>query len=244
MSQMGAILGCGLIDASGRNVTISLFNRHNSCKRQSAIIGMAIFWQYWYWYPLIPFITLCLQPTMVMALNHELEMVKMDVQSRERNRSRFDYVENLKEEKKKKNKKAITVELSVAAKTKQRQQKKKTDEETAEEENEVKEESKEEKEAMEVDSESKKEEEESKEVKESKYNVLSNPSRVTPNQVQYVHWVDERYRPLTTRFQGFVMVEDTKPDEKVELVEQKEIASGGVYGDEPEPPKPFLFLGN
>jgi len=250
MSQMGAILGCGLIDASGRNVTISLFNRHNSCKRQSAIIGMAIFWQYWYWYPLIPFITLCLQPTMVMALNHELEMVKIDVESRERNRSRFDYVENLKEEKKKKNKKAIKVELSVAAKTKQRQ-KKKTGEEVKEEaeaakEKESEQKKEESKEAMEVDSESKNEEESKKEEKEkeSKYNVLSNPSRVTPNQVQYVQWIDERYRPLTTRFQGFVMVEDTKPDEKVELVEQKEIASGGVYGDEPEPPKPFLFLGN
>merc|ERR1712129_386466 len=107
-----------------------------------------------------------------------------------------------------------------------------------------------EKEKMEVDeSESKKEkekgkEEEAKKESNNKYNVLTNPSRVTPNQVQYVQWTDERYRPLTTRFQGFVMVEDTKPEEEVELVEQKEIASGGVYGDEPEPPKPFLYLGN
>jgi len=239
MSQMGAILGCGLIDASGRNVTISLFNRHNACKRQSAIIGMAIFWQYWYWYPLIPFITLCLQPTMVMALNHELEMVKMDVESRERNKERFDYVENLKEEKKGKRKKAIKVELSVAAKTKQRQKKK----EESKEETTEKEESGE-KEEMAVDASESKEEEESGQKEERKYNVLPNPSRVTPNQVQYVQWVDERYRPLTTRFQGFVMVEDTKPEEKVELVEQKQIASGGVYGDEPEPPKPFLYLGN
>merc|ERR1712129_559921 len=159
-----------------------------------------------YWYPLIPFITLCLQPTMVMALNHELEMVKIDVESRERNKSRFDYVENLKEEEKGKEKMAV-------------------------DESESKEEEKE-----------KGKEEEAK--KSSKYNVLTNPSRVTPNQVQYVQWTDERYRPLTTRFQGFVMVEDTKPEEEVELVEQKEIASGGVYGDEPEPPKPFLYLGN
>merc|ERR1712176_1723506 len=96
-----------------------------------------------------------------------------------------------------------------------------------------------EKEEMEVDASERKEEEESGQKEERKYNVLPNPSRVTPNQVQYVQWVDERYRPLTTRFQGFVMVEDTKPEEKVELVEQKQIASGGVYGDEPEPPKPF-----
>merc|ERR1712217_348032 len=79
-------------------------------------------------------------------------------------------------------------------------------------------------------------------MEESKYNVLENPSRVTPNQVKYVQWVDTRYKPLTARFQGFVMVQDTKPDLETELVEQKEIASGGVYGDEPDPPEPFLFL--
>merc|ERR1712129_606019 len=183
-----------------------------------------------YWYPLIPFITLCLQPTMVMCLNHKLEMVKIDVESRERNKSRFDYVENLKEEKKGKRKKAIKVELSVAAKTKQRQKKKEEETETEESADSEK------KEKMEVDESESKEKEKGKEEeakKSSKYNVLTNPSRVTPNQVQYVQWTDERYRPLTTRFQGFVMVEDTKPEEEVELVEQKEIASGGVYGDEP-----------
>merc|ERR1719300_1087283 len=116
-----------------REPTISLFNRHNACKRQSAIIGMAIFWQYWYWYPLIPFITLCFEPTMIMALNRELQMVKLSVESREKNKARFDYVENLKEEKQDKRKKAIKVELSIAAKTKQRKQQKEKEKEKEEE---------------------------------------------------------------------------------------------------------------
>merc|ERR1712154_1775 len=123
MCQMGAILGCGLIDAAGRNVTISLFDSHNNCRRQSAIIGMAFFWQYWFWYPLIPFITLCFQPTMIMNLNKELKMVKINVESREKDKKRFDYVENLKEDTKKKQKAKIKVSLSVAAKTKQRMSK-------------------------------------------------------------------------------------------------------------------------
>merc|ERR1712113_411630 len=253
MSQMGAVLGCGLIDAAGRNVTISLFNAHNNCKRQSAIIGMAIFWQYWYWYPLIPFITLCFEPTMIMALNRELQMVKINVESREKNKNRFHYVENLKEEKQDKRKKAIKVELSIAAKTKQRKQQKEKEKEKEEEKEDEDVEmkgastEKEESGKMEVDgdgdddgTESKKDDDGKKE--ESKYNVLENPSRVTPNQVKYVQWVDTRYKPLTARFQGFVMVQDTKPDLETELVEQKEIASGGVYGDEPDPPEPFLFL--
>merc|ERR1712079_679807 len=231
-----------------------------NCKRQSAIIGMAIFWQYWYWYPLIPFITLCFEPTMIMALNRELQMVRLSVESREKNKAKFDYVENLKEEKKDKRKKAIKVELSIAAKTKQRKQQK--EKETAERKEDKEEDgdvemggSKEEKESeesgkggdqdksneMEVDGEDE-DGKEAEERKESKYNVLDNPSRVTPNQVKYVQWVDTRYKPLTARFLGFVMVEDTKPDLETELVEQKEIASGGVYGDEPDPPEPFLFL--
>jgi len=267
MCQMGAILGCGLIDASGRNVTISLYNKYNNCKRQYAIIGMAIFWQYWYWYPLIPFITLCFKPTMIMSLNKDLKMIKINVESREKNKNKFDYVENLKEEKKDKKKKAIKVELSVAAKTKQRQQKKqkeKEEEEKKEEDSgdsgdvdmEDKDNNQEDKpktddsNKMEVDDESKEEkksdDDESKEEKkeeEAEFNLLQNPSRVTPNQVSYIQWTDKRYKPLTLRLSGFVMVEDTKPSEETQFVEQKEISAGGVYGDEPKPPAPFLYLG-
>merc|ERR1711997_326727 len=88
--------------------------------------------------------------------------------------------------------------------------------------------------------------EEKKEEKkeESEFNLLSNPSRVTPNQIKYVQWIDKRYKPLTLRLSGFVMVEDTKPEMDEEFVEQKEIGTGGVYGDEPDPPKPFKYMGN
>merc|ERR1712228_565708 len=241
MCQMGAILGCGLIDAAGRNVTISLFDSHNNCKRQSAIIGMAMFWQYWFWYPLIPFITLCFQPTMIMNLNKELKMVKINVESREKDKARFDYVENLKEDTKKKQKKQIKVSLSVAAKTKQRKSKQskieKENKENGKEENDV------EMKGNDDDEKKKNEEEKTKEV-ESEFNLLSNPSRVTPNQIKYVQWIDKRYKPLTLRLSGFVMVEDTKPEMDEEFVEQKEIGTGGVYGDEPDPPKPFKYMGN
>merc|ERR1712176_1357365 len=132
---------------------------------------------------------------------------------------RFDYVENLKEDAKKKQKNKITVSLSVAAKTKKRQS------------NLIK--LREAEKKMDV-----------VEEKESEFNLLCNPSRVTPNQIKYVQWIDKRYKPLTLRLSGFVMVEDTKPELDEEFVEQKEIGSGGVYGDEPDPPKPFKYLGN
>merc|ERR1712129_184395 len=156
-------------------------------------------------------------------------------------KKRFDYVENLKEDAKKKQKNKITVSLSVAAKTKKRQskliklseaEKEKWLAAVPEDEN-----------GNDVDVEmadgDKKEE-----AKESEFNLLCNPSRVTPNQIKYVQWIDKRYKPLTLRLSGFVMVEDTKPELDEEFVEQKEIGSGGVYGDEPDPPKPFKYLGN
>merc|ERR1712176_1724194 len=164
---------------------------------------------------------------------------------------RFDYVENLKEDAKKKQKNKITVSLSVAAKTKKRQskliklseaEKEKVLAAVPEDEN-----------GNDADVEmadggDKKEEEEKKmdvvEEKESEFNLLCNPSRVTPNQIKYVQWIDKRYKPLTLRLSGFVMVEDTKPELDEEFVEQKEISAGGVYGDEPAPPKPFKYLGN
>merc|ERR1712232_110665 len=65
------------------------------------------------------------------------------------------------------------------------------------------------KDEMDVDAEEEKKEEE--EAAESEFNLLSNPSRVTPNQIKYVQWIDKRYKPLTLRLSGFVMVEDTKP---------------------------------
>jgi len=51
MARFGAALGQGFIDAGGRNVTISLQSRAGS-RNTSAIVGMVMFCQFWYWYPL------------------------------------------------------------------------------------------------------------------------------------------------------------------------------------------------
>jgi len=40
------------------------------------------------------------------------------------------------------------------------------------------------------------------------------------------------------------MVEDTLPNEEIKLVEFKTLDTQGVYGNEPEPPKPFYYLGD
>lgn len=72
---MGAILATGILDAGGRNVTIALQSRTKH-DRITAVIGMAVFSQFWYWYPLIYFASLSFAPTAFIGLNHDLNMPK------------------------------------------------------------------------------------------------------------------------------------------------------------------------
>ncbi|VAH21529.1 unnamed protein product [Triticum turgidum subsp. durum] len=80
MSKMGAILASGILDAGGRNVTIKLRSR-NKHDKLTAVIGLAVFTQFWYWYPLLYFISLAFSPTAIMGLNSNLEVPKFEFMS-------------------------------------------------------------------------------------------------------------------------------------------------------------------
>ena len=56
----------GLRSASG-------FFRRTSC------VGMMLFLQYWYWYPLSYCLSLALQPSALIGLNADLKLPKMQV---------------------------------------------------------------------------------------------------------------------------------------------------------------------
>jgi 26S proteasome regulatory subunit N2 len=73
MARFGAALGQGLVDAGGRNVTISLQSRAGS-KNTGAIIGMTLFAQFWYWYPLAHCACLAFEPTGIIGLTGELKV--------------------------------------------------------------------------------------------------------------------------------------------------------------------------
>ena len=73
VARFGAVLGQGLIDAGGRNVTISLQSRAGS-RNTSAIVGMALFCQFWYWYPLAHCACLAFEPTAIIGLNGDLKV--------------------------------------------------------------------------------------------------------------------------------------------------------------------------
>lgn len=73
MARFGAALGQGLIDAGGRNATISLQSRAGT-RNTSAIVGMTLFCQFWYWYPLAHCACLAFEPTAIIGLNGDLKV--------------------------------------------------------------------------------------------------------------------------------------------------------------------------
>ncbi|XP_042036573.1 26S proteasome non-ATPase regulatory subunit 1 homolog A-like isoform X1 [Salvia splendens] len=89
MSVMGAILASGIIDAGGRNVTIKLLSKTKHDKR-TAVVGLAVFSQYWYWHPFIYFISLAFSPTALIGLNYDLNTPKFNFLSQAKP-SLFEY---------------------------------------------------------------------------------------------------------------------------------------------------------
>lgn len=73
MAKFGAALSQGIIDAGGRNVTISMQNKSGS-GNMPAIVGMALFAQFWYWFPLAHCLSLAFTPTAIIGLTHDLRV--------------------------------------------------------------------------------------------------------------------------------------------------------------------------
>jgi len=80
MARMGAIMATGLLDAGGRNLTVALRSPSGYFRRTS-VVGLMLFLQYWYWYPLSYCISLALQPSAFIALNADLKLPRMQARS-------------------------------------------------------------------------------------------------------------------------------------------------------------------
>jgi 26S proteasome regulatory subunit N2 len=89
MAKFGCALALGIIDAGGRNCTISLQTQTGNLN-MSAIVGMAVFTQYWYWFPFTHFLSLAFSPTSIIAVDQELEIPSFKFHSNSRP-SMFDY---------------------------------------------------------------------------------------------------------------------------------------------------------
>lgn len=247
LAKFGATLSQGIIDAGGRNVTINLENAQTTTLNTKAIVGLAIFSQSWYWFPLAHFLSLSFAPTSVIGVRGgDLKIPKFELNCHA-NQEYFQYPPKVEESKEKQPDKLATAVLSTTAKAKTRAKKKqhKKEEDDKMEVDDEKKDEKKDGEKVEKRSEdtsepvpkdnkvsASKEDNKKDENKETSFQPatirytktpykIENLSRVLPQQSSYVSFIkDDRFVPVR-KFRGtgsIIVLQDTKPDESVEFI--------------------------
>ena len=122
MTKFGSAISLGIIDAGGRNCTISLQTQTGNLN-MAGIVGMAVFTQYWYWFPLTHFLSLSFTPTSVIGVDQDLEVPSFKFHSATRP-SLFDYPPEQETKTEDAPEKVKTAVLSTTAQAKRRAQKK------------------------------------------------------------------------------------------------------------------------
>lgn len=228
MCKFGCAMALGIIDAGGRNCTISLQTQTGNLN-MPGIIGMAVFTQYWYWFPLAHFLSLSVTPTSIIAIDQKLEVPAFKFYSNTKP-SLFDYPPEETAKVDSGPEKIKTAVLSTTAQAKRRAAKKEkqktadgmdVDEPAAEtpkvDDRMDTDEDKNDDAATTTDE--KRDEEEKKPKKEKVGYDLSNMSRVLPAQLKYLSFPDSRYKPVKQPVTGGVIVVlDTKPKEDRETI--------------------------
>lgn len=215
------------------------------------VVGMLVFTQYWYWFPLSHFLSLAFQPTAVIGLNKDLDMPVVQFKSAAKP-STYGYPAPLEEKKKEDKEKVATAILSITNKQKKKEaeRKKKEDDkmDVDEKEEKKKEEEKKEEEKKKDEEEKKKDEEKKEEIEEKKeeplFEMLSNPARVMKAQLRVIHMEDGKYENVKELSIGGIIMLKNLSGEKEEIVEPMVVNKGEKdedEGTEPEPPQPFQW---
>lgn len=208
MAKFGCAVALGIIDAGGRNCSISLQTQTGNLN-MPGIVGAAVFVQYWYWFPLTHFLSLSFAPTALIGVDQKLEVPFFKFHSNTRP-SLFDYPPEQQVKPEEAPEKVKTAVLSTTAQAKRRAQRREKqqrresmDVDQAPSTPKVSEQP----EKMETDEgAAKAEEEEGKEAEKEgqKKKVerekvgyeLDNMSRVLPAQLKYLTFPDPRYEPV------------------------------------------------
>mmetsp|Transcript_5894 Transcript_5894/g.16828 ORF Transcript_5894/g.16828 Transcript_5894/m.16828 type:complete len:1074 (-) Transcript_5894:415-3636(-) len=125
MGRMGAMMATGILDAGGRNATMALRSRSGYFRR-TAIVGLALFTQYWYWYPLSYLGSLAFQPSALIGLTPDLQVPKFELTCNIRP-SVFAYPPSVAKEETKTKEKIKKAELSTTARARQKAKEKKAE---------------------------------------------------------------------------------------------------------------------
>ncbi|KAF2790026.1 26S proteasome regulatory complex, non-ATPase subcomplex, Rpn2/Psmd1 subunit [Melanomma pulvis-pyrius CBS 109.77] len=237
MAKFGAAIALGIIDAGGRNCTISLQTQTGNLN-MTAIVGMAVFTQYWYWFPCTHFLSLSFTPTAIIGVDQDLEVPSFQFHSNTRP-SMFDYPPEQEVKTEEAPEKVKTAVLSTTAQDKRRKMVKarqRRRESMDVDQPTTPKVSGSDDDKMDVDEESKKDDKEKtdgeegtpsaettkkKAEKEKVGYDLENMSRVLPAQVKYINFPEERYVPVKKPTGGVIVLVDTRPSEPKTLLELK-----------------------
>ncbi|KAG4263962.1 26S proteasome regulatory subunit N2 [Fusarium proliferatum] len=235
MTKFGAALALGIIDAGGRNCTIGLQTQTGNLN-MAGIVGMAVFTQYWYWFPFTHFLSLSFSPTSIIGLDHDLEMPNFKFHCATRP-SLFDYPPEQEVKTEEGPALIATAILSTTAQAKRRAQKKEraqrresmeidtapaksggdkmdVDEDKKADEAKDKKEEQEKEPAASADTKKKPE-------KEKVGYEIENMTRVLPGQLKYISFPAGRYKPVKKPTGGPLLLLDSEPEEEKSLLEEK-----------------------
>ena len=234
--KFGAFISKGLLNLGGKNCVINLVSNTNENKMKS-IIGMCLFTQYYYWFPMILMLNLAVYPTFLYNLDDQLQLPKNYKMLSRSKPSIFGYPKDEEKDEKKKEVKAEAAVLSThiryKAKTKKSTSMSMNDFKASSglksSSNDLvnapsgkipeKEESKNE-ESKKDDKEKEKEKEKEEEIKIDTSNVepdeveLENPIRILPLQKKFIKELNNNdFEPLIHgRYSGFVMLKRKNPN--------------------------------
>ncbi|QEU59935.1 Rpn2 [Kluyveromyces lactis] len=223
LAKFGACIAQGIMNAGGRNVTIELENTEMGTLNTRSIIGLMMFSQFWYWFPLSHFLSLSFTPTTLVGLRaSDLAIPKFAFKCHTKE-GIFTYPPMYEEEVDKNIEKFAAAVLSTTAKAKARAKKGKKGEHEKGKEKDA-EKVNEEKQEVELE-EKKKEEAKNTEEAKIKYTTTSydveNLTRVLPQQLKFISFAkDSRFVPVR-KFRGnsgVIIVEDKTPEEPLELI--------------------------
>ncbi|ODQ79717.1 hypothetical protein BABINDRAFT_7930 [Babjeviella inositovora NRRL Y-12698] len=226
LAKFGASLAQGIIDAGGRNVTIQLENTQTNTLNMKAIVGLTVFTQTWYWFPLTHFLSLSFTPTSITGVREDLRVPKFQINCHTK-ADIFGYPPKVADAKEKAPEKIVTAVLSTSARANARAKKAKAEKEkddmdvdTPKEEapeppvDEAKVEEGEEEVPEEVET-----EDASTRYTKTPYKI-DNMTRVVPSQLKYISFKDERFVPVR-KFRGtggVVILKDNAPGEPAEFI--------------------------
>mmetsp|Transcript_5505 Transcript_5505/g.16241 ORF Transcript_5505/g.16241 Transcript_5505/m.16241 type:complete len:968 (+) Transcript_5505:141-3044(+) len=234
LTKLGAIIAAGIVDAGGRNCSLSL-SSSDGFVRSSACVGIALWLQHWYWYPMLHFFSLALAPSMLVGLNKDFQLPQSFSVYCAAPALRYAYPPKAKEKQETKRERVITAILSTTLKQQARERARGkedglvtqkhiiSDQNTSRKHRQV-------------------ELKKQIEVSDDGYHFLTNPTRIINTQQPHCAFIlDGRYTPAAINMKavGIIMLIDHSPTEVADTIDIDRISL--ITCKEADLPSPFSW---